>query len=150
METYKTYIGIYLNIPYYKHTKEITILKNPITGKEVKDKYDKNTGIKSIIEKKIIIEYLRPNSYIVDEIDYNEDEFWTPAYCEDETQVFLISENNNFNFNIYDDLFTFDISNININELILEFKMKYKKYIDYYIKLYNQVDICFGVVNYAN
>jgi hypothetical protein len=56
------YIGIYLEVPYYKSEREIISYKHPITGKKMKSKFCPNTGLEGLEKINIHVDYIQPNS----------------------------------------------------------------------------------------
>lgn len=152
MGTYNTtYVGIYLEIPHLKTTKTETFFVHPETGKRQKSKFDANTGRQNDQKSEEKIFYITPMSYIEDNDELDEDEFFTPAYtyAGNKIQTFILNSKTKYS-NSDSDLFNLDLSDKNITKLIEEFKIEYKQYLDYYIDKYKEVNIKYGVVNYAH
>lgn len=150
MGTYSSvYVGVYLEIPYKKDVKVESHYVHPETGKKQKNKFDGETGrenIKKRFEKEVDIV---PMSYIYDD-GYDEDMFFTPEYTGGKRiQTFILNSNTEFS-EVIDEVSNINLVDKNIPELIEQFTIKYKKYLDYYIKLYDTVDIKYGVVYYAH
>lgn len=150
MGTYNSiHVGIYLEVPYVKGTETDTFYAHPETGKRQKSKFDAQTGrenVKNSVQKTV---YVTPMSYIVED-GYIEDQFSTPPYTNagKHIQTFLLNDKkycNNF-----DNLNNLNLTDLDIPNLITEFKIEYRKYLDYYTNLYGVVNIKYGVVYYAS
>lgn len=146
-----TYIGIYLEIAHVKSTITETKYCHPETGKVQKHRFDENTGQENIKKTTTREEYKEPRSYIVDVDGLNEDEFFTPAYTGGgkRIQTFVLNSSKNKYGRHLDEIENYEV-NINIGELINQFNIDYKKYLDYYKNLYGEVSVKYGIVNYAH
>lgn len=75
-----TYVGIYLEIPFYKTEKTITTFKHPVTGKTMKSKFCGETGAEAIVTTRIESQLVEPSYWIEDQEDLEGDTFWQPAF----------------------------------------------------------------------
>ncbi len=153
MGTYRTtFVGVYLEIPFVKHETKVITYKHPVTGHKMPKRFCADTGIEGIAKERIDTNYFEPNLNIQDEEGFREDMFFTPAYTgggkristsiyDGDDKVFgtTIEELENYNF-----------GEDNSENIIRVFKEKYKKYLDYVDSLYDDIQICYGVVNYAH
>jgi hypothetical protein len=153
MGMYKsTYIGIYLELPYYKQETKVEFYKHPVTGKIMKSKFCPDTGVECIKSERIDISYEAPDAYIdVSSSNLLSSMFFAPAFCGagSKTQTFILNSNTKYSYN-HSGLFNFDISELNIDKLKEEFTIEYKDYLDYYTEQYGEYEICYGVVNYQH
>lgn len=150
MGSYKrVYIGIYLEIPYKKTIKKEIIYVHPQTGKTQKYRFDGTTGLENVEKTVETVHYIRPVSYITDNDDLGEDDFFTPAYnnCEDNTEIFLLNGNTKYSKDI-EDLKNVNLTNLHIVSLIEDFKEEYEKYLDYYLEKFDKVEVKYGVIIY--
>lgn len=146
-----TYFGIYLEIPFLECTKTETFYVHPETGKRQQNRFDANTGRENTLKSEEKIVHVEPNAYIDDVDGLDEDMFFRPAYTNGGKRIQTFVLNCRSKFSSSDsDLFNLDVSNIDIPKLIEEFKVEYKKYLDYYISEYEVVNVKYGVVNYAH
>jgi len=148
-----TYVGIYLEVPHTKVETTVKFYKHPTSGKNMKSRFDQDTGVEGIENERINIHYEQASPYIVDKEGFIEDMFSSPAYQagdysggKNKYTTFLLNENDIE----LGELENLDLSDINIQEKIKDFKEDYKKYLDYYIELYGEVNIYYGIVNYAH
>ncbi len=146
-----TYVGIYLEL---KYNQKPVIQKSYVDsiGKKTKNKFDPNSGQPNQIKEETVISEVVPTSYITDDsLGMNEDEFFTPSYtgAGKRIQTFLLNGRTKYSMT-NDDLFNFSIEQLNIPKLIEDFKVDYKKYLDYYQTQFGDFQIKYGVVNYAN
>lgn len=151
MGTYNsTYIGIYLEVPYSKATRIVKTYVDP-QGKKTKNKFDPNTGQKNGVKEEMVVDEITPSSYIVDVPGLGEDEFFTPAYTNGgkKIQTFLLNGRSKYSYT-EDDLFNFDLGNVNPSQLIEDFRVEYAPYLEYYQQKYGDFTIKYGVVNYAH
>lgn len=81
--------------------------------------------------------------------ELGEDTFFTPAYTNGGKRIgtFVLNGSSKYSF-IEDDIFNYDLSDINIPQLIEDFKVEYSKYLDYYQKKFGDLKIKYGIVNY--
>jgi hypothetical protein len=146
-----TYIGIYIEMPHIKTERKETKYKNPINGNKQKTKFNPDTGDEGVPYVITHTEWIEPDGYIEEE-GYEEDMFFSPAYTGGKKTSTIIVNGGEYNLTTSDDLFNSDLSTIDPSQLLEDFKNdeKYKKYIEYFIKEYGEVNIKFGIVNYAH
>lgn len=146
-----TYVGIYLEIPFVKGTITETFYVHPETGKKQKNRFDANTGRENLKKIEERIEYLTPHSWIEDVDGLCSDEFFTPAYTNGgkRIQTFILSGKTKYS-KTDSDLFNLNLSNLDIPKLIEEFKIEYKPYLDYYTNEFLEINVLYGIVNYAH
>jgi hypothetical protein len=156
MGTYTSiYLGVFIKVPI----KEITITETKFvdqeTGKTKKTKFCPDTGKEFKTETFTRKEKNHPSAYI-EEDDYNEDEFWQPAYHGggQEFQVFLLNSRNPKYVMDADvdnlDCINFIGKNNNYESIVEEFTKEYEKYINYYKEQYEEIEICYGLTIYAH
>jgi hypothetical protein len=152
-----TYVGIYLEIPFLKGTVTEKFYASPTSGKRQKNKFDAQTGVRNLDKTETSVVYIEPTPWIEDVEGLCVDEFFRPAYTGGGKRIetFILSgADNKFKVCCVDswdrNLFNTDLSSLNIPQLIEEFKVEYKAYLDYYIQEYETVNIKFGVVAYAH
>lgn len=148
-----TYVGIYLEIPFLKGTVTESFYVSPTSGKRQKAKFDAQTGVRNLDKTETSVVYIEPTPCIEDVEGLCVDEFFRPAYTGGGKRIetFILSgDRNKFNVGVWGDLFNVDLSSLNIPQLIEEFKVEYKGYLDYYTQEYETVNIKFGVVEYAH
>ena len=145
-----TYIGIYLEIPYTKVEKVITKYKHPTTGNNMSSRFCKDTGVEGIKIENKMNEYVRPSAYIEDVEGLEECKFFSPEYANGGKNIETFILNNDDDFSHRDgDLFNFSMTKSPIG-LIDAFKVRYSNYLDYFKDLYGEVNVYYGVVNYAH
>mgnify|MGYP003632214648 CR=1 FL=1 len=149
-----TYIGVYIEIPHYKKENRRNVIRNPQTRKVMKTRFNPQTGVEGIDD--VIVEnvWISPNGYLdepwVKENGFSEDEFFSPAYTGRHNCTTLLSDGE-FRVGGSDNLFNCDIQKVDASNLIEDFKVKYKLYLDYYSDFkFDKLKVCFGVVNYAH
>ena len=148
-----TYVGIYLEIPFLKGTVTESFYVSPTSGKRQKNKFDAQTGVRNLDKTETSVVNIEPTPWIEDVEGLCVDEFFDPEYHGGGKNIrtFILNGRNKFNLNDYDDeVFNVDLSSVNIPQLIEEFKVEYKGYLDYYTQEYETVNIKFGVVEYAH
>lgn len=139
------YIGVYLEVPFYKSEVKSNFYINA-NGKKVSHRFNKETGVEHELKKEVKIKMFEPCPYITDNDKLYEDMFTTGAYYEgNEKRPFTLNSNSKYSKH-EDDIFNFDISGVNINELIISFKEDYKEYLDYYKTKYGEFEIKYGIV----
>ena len=149
-----TYVGVYIQIPHYKKEHRRDVLRHPVTNKVMKTKFcpmSGEAGIPDVIVENVWVE---PTRYIdepwVEENGFTEDEFFSPAYTRSERETVILSEGK-YQLETKGRLFNLDIRDVDAKKLIEEFKIEYKLYLDYYDSFYfDDLKVCFGVVNYAH
>lgn len=154
---YSTYIGIYLEIPYQKKETKVTTFKHPETGHKMKSKFCGQTGVEGVPHTRIDTSYDSPQPWIYEDGFDREDTFWGPESSignqvrkqSDKFATFLVNDHNKYNINC-DRIDNCDFAEIDTQKLIEEFKIEYKKHIDYYTKEFGEVEISYGLVNYAH
>ena len=143
------YVGVFIEAPLIKAQTEIKVFRKP-SGKISKTRFNPETG-EEYIEDIIIKDITEtPVPYIDDNDSLNEDEFYIPGYTD--TNVFLCNVDSKYRFCDDSDIFVLSLENINMNELINDFKVEYKEYLDYYKNKYPECDfkVKFGVICYTN
>lgn len=143
----ETYIGIYLEVPYTKREVKNVTYTHPETGQKMKSKFCPNTGAEGIEKVHTETVYDCPSPYIEEE-GFREDMFWSAAYtgAGKNIETFMLNKSGC----VLEETENFSLNNKNISEIIEDFKVKYAKYLAYYIEKYGQVSIHYGVVNYVH
>jgi hypothetical protein len=155
MGTYNsTYVGVYIQIPHYKKEHRRDVLRHPKTNKVMKTKFcpmSGEAGIPDVIVENVWIEPARSiDEPWVKEQGFREDEFFAPVYTRSERETVLLS-NGKYQLKTNGEFFNLDISDVDPKKLIEEFKIEYKLYLDYYYDFhFDDLKVCFGVVNYAH
>lgn len=149
-----TYIGIYLEVPYATKKVEKTIYKNPTTGLPMKTAFNPNTGEKAIVETTLVDERVRPTPFEFEGMDgFDAELFFSPEFdgAGDYKKTFVI----NYTYNRYRipfegdrESFNIEFPDINVLQLIREFREEYSKYIDYLENNFGPVAVKYGVVHY--
>lgn len=146
-----TYIGVFLEVPIEEKEVPYKVLKNSI-GKIFKSgKFDPDTGEtlteETIYKKKKIY----PVPYIQDEEELEEDMFFSPEFHEGygKIQYFLLNFKSKYSETI-DENETAEFTDIDIKEVIENFKEEYSKYLSYYKRIGYNFKIKWGIVNYAH
>ena len=145
-----TYVGIFLEVPIMVKEVEKEILKNSQGKVFNSGKFDPDTGEELIVEKVYDKKKVYPISYF--EVDGKENHnFWSPEYHQNSSKVkyFLLNGDRKFSKNI-EPSETLELSEIDIPNLIEEFKKKYSFHLEYYKNIGYEVKIKWGIVNYAN
>jgi hypothetical protein len=146
------YVGVYIDVEGGTEMVTETKLMNPKTGKEMKTKFDSNTGVEAVTESFTRRKVIEPSAYIQDE-GYDYDLFWEPAYtgCKDGHGIFILNSTGNKYAKCFDETKALEIhESMNIEQLLLEFRREHKKYLDYYKSKYKSVEVKYGVVYYAH
>lgn len=146
------YIGIYLEIPYGTKKVMKNIYKNPRTGLPMSTPFHPTTGEKALVEEIFVDEDKHPTPFNFPE-EFDEDMFFAPAYCGagERKKTFVVNRNNKYNVDFDHDSnvsVNVELKNFNSEKLVEEFKVEYKKYIDYLVEEYGDVAIFYGVVYY--
>lgn len=141
-----TYVGIYLEIPHYRHEKTVVTYKHPVTGNKMKSKFCPDSGVECVETIHTEITYIEPRPEITKD-GFEEDMFFRPAYTNagKRIETFILNDAKSL-----EELENRSLNFVDITGSINIFKICYKKYIDYYTDLYGKVDIHYGVVNYAH
>lgn len=145
-----TYVGIFLEVPIMVKEVEKEILKNSQGKVFNSGKFDPDTGETLIVEKVYDKKKVYPISYF--EVDGKDnDDFWSPEYHQNSSKVtyFLLNGDRRFSKNIEPGE-TLELSEIDIPNLIEEFKKKYSFHLEYYKNIGYEVKIKWGIVNYAH
>lgn len=153
MGTYRgSYLGIYLEVPFLKHEETVTFYRNPVTGKPMKKRFNPETGVEGTKESRVEVNYLTPNPYIDDVEGIRADEFSRPAYTGGGKRIetFVLSYTGKYKIGEAGELENIDISDINVPKLIEEFKVDYAWHLEQYTDWYKEVNVKFGLVNYAH
>lgn len=144
------YIGPYVMVKSRsKETKSVEKY-HPDTGQIFKDdniKFCPTTG-KELLKREKVSKTSESLTWFESE-NLDEDMFFAPPYPEykDKNIHILNGELNTF---CESDCFNYDMSNLDIQSRIFEFKAKYKPYLDYLTEENWEYSIHYGVVHYAS
>jgi hypothetical protein len=142
-----TYVGPILRVPIEKGPvtrnfrvdddgRETENIFNPATGKE----YGTITKTETITQ--------RPDAYIDSDDEgaegLEEDAFTQPEYCEENGCAIFLS---NYGHDS-DDTVIKSMGDLNIPEELDRFRIKWKKHLDYFEKLYGPITLDYAVVSY--
>lgn len=137
------YLGVYIKVPIVdKEVEQIVYIKPD--GKKSKTRFNPDTGEEYKAEKIITYEKIYPTSYIRDNDELGEDIFFTCELNDRQNAIFVL---NDINFHIDDDIEHKELYD-NRENVLENFYSKYKKYVDYYQNKYDNVEVCYGIVNY--
>lgn len=139
----KVYLGVYVKVPIVdKGVEQIVYIKPD--GKKSKTRFNPDSGEEYKSEKVITYEKIYPTSYITDNDSLCEDEFYTCELNDKKNAIFLL---NYGKFHIDDDIEHRELYDSRESELE-KFCSTYKNYIEYYQNKYENVQVCYGIVNY--
>lgn len=154
-----TYVGVYLVVPYKKMTVTTSHYVNE-SGKKTNSKFCPNTGkehaLVDVSESKMEspwTEFDEYESLTEDEIDeLDDDMFWNPQWTETKknTSIFILNQKSKYYLSNAEHTSTVDLTNVDIPNLLNDFSVYYKKYLDAIKKEYGSVEFKFGVVAYSN
>jgi len=145
--SHSVYIGPALMVP--KRTGPIDRdVRVDETGKETNNKFDPSTGRENKIITKTEVITQEPDAWIDEDSELNEDEFWSPEYCGDKNTNIFLCNSGSYNIDSDDGGGWQSISKLNIPAVLLVFKIKYKKYIEYYENKYGPIKIDYIAIGY--
>lgn len=145
-----TYVGVFLEVPIFTKEVESEVLKNSNGEVFTNGKFDPETGEELIIEKVYKKKKVYPMPYFEkDGID--DDTFWTPEchYNSRKFSYFLINGSNKFS-SVIEDEESIELTDIDIPNLISEFKKEYSEYLEYYRSIGYDFKVKWGIINYAH
>jgi hypothetical protein len=145
-----TYVGVYLEIPYFKSEVKVITYKHPLTGYKMSKKFCPETGIEGLVVERTDIHYIRPNAYI-DKDGFNEDMFFSPEYTfnGERTQTVILNGSSKFGCEL-GECENFVIGEVDVDNIIISFTKTYKKYLAHFNDEYGDFKILYGVVNYSH
>ena len=145
-----TYVGIFLEVPVITKEVEKEVLKNSKGKVFTSGKFDPEIGEPLIIEKVFEKKRVLPTPYF-EKDGVDDDTFWTPEYHQNTKNIryFLINEYNKFHQKI-EECETLELTDVNIPNIIEDFKKEYSEYLEYYSLIGYDVKIKWGIVNYAH
>jgi hypothetical protein len=145
---YRSYIGPFLRIPitWKSKIKKVLINKN---GNETSNKFNPLTGEEHKFEERVFTEIVRPYPDIEDETrnDLDDNAFYYASVSEKEA-LFIPNSTSDSILGDVDTEWEFEKSLVNIDpeEEIIKFRVKYKKYLEYYEEVYGNLKIDFGII----
>lgn len=144
-----TYVGIFLEVPIFTKDVEIEVLKNSSGKVFVSGRFDPETGDPLIVEKIIKKEKVYPNPYFINGLD--DDTFCTIEYHKgsERFRYFLLNRRNKFSKSM-GECDTFEFGDIDIPDLIKEFKEVYSYHLEYYKSIGYDISIKWGILNYIS
>lgn len=157
----KTYIGCYLKL-YNKNIPQTKKVYYDNNGDVTSYIYDPTTGEENTLKTEVVNEVISPSPFIDEYFELSDEEYdsiyewydYEEFFCPESHEnyvVFLCNRKNeftslddgvNYSFNVI------DLSNLDVDKLIIMFKRKYKREIELYKKYYGRVEVSFGCVNY--
>jgi len=140
------YIGPVLLVPKRTDpvTRDVIIDEN---GRETRNAFNPVTGEQYPVIPKTEVITQEPEAYIDDEdVDLDEDTFWSPEYCGDKNSVVFLC--NGEGSELDDDDVMLSLSDLDIPVLVDEFRTKYKKFIHYYESKYGPIKVDYAAVSY--
>ncbi len=147
-----TFIGIYLEIPFLKGEVKVTTYKHPTTGNKMSSRFCPTTGAEGVATVRTDVHYVEPNGNIQDVDGLRENMFFTPAYTGGGKRIstFIYNGDEKVFGETIDELENFAFGEEGSQYMIECFKLKYSDYLEYFRKQYNDVEVYYGVVNYAH
>ncbi len=140
------YIGVYVEVPHVKSTRDVEYYANPETGKKVKNKFDAQSGVENELKTRVETYYSEPQVYEIEGL--HEDEFFSPAYAGPDKTTTFFSEDYGRTLDS-DELRNVDLADIDMVGNIQEFKDKFLSKLVEANKEFD-INIRFGVVYYAH
>lgn len=152
MGTYlSTYVGVYIAATHYKEERKTKVYKT-LQDKITKNRFNPQTGEENRIEEVVETEIVQPYCWINDREDLSEDEFFEPSFTQDtQESIFLVNSASKFGLH-YSDIVNIDLSNVDIEQKMLEFNREYSEYLAYFREKFEKsnIEVKFGVVIYAH
>ena len=141
---YSTYVGCYLKLkPQIEAVKETFRVKP--NGKRAKTKFNPETGVEypSKTEVRNVKSY--PKSFITDRDDLYEDAFTDVEAGENEV-IFIPNGEDNLVEGDTQWNYQLSLRHIDVEHEIMQFKLRYSKYLDYYTEKFGEYEIDFGII----
>jgi len=121
-------------------------------GKEQSTRFNPSTGEEHRMTTITEVRNVEPNCYDLPD-HLNEDEFWNPEFCgaDQHWQNFMYQgEHDKYTTKLGDpeNGMSIELPEFNKHQIIEDFKLEYKEYLDYWKEQYNEVEVTYGLIAY--